>query len=104
MQSGFTLGQTIDRVLDGPEQETWVLPWVAYLRKLGGELLMPAALRELEFDGRRITGAQIEVDGKLQRAEADYYVCALPVDHAARYLTPEIRRAAPSLARIDELR
>ncbi len=103
MESGFTLGQTIDRVLDGPEQETWVLPWVAHLRSLGGALHMPAALRELEFDGRRITGATVEIGGQVQHLTADYYVCALPVDTAARFLGPDIRRAAPSLARIDEI-
>ncbi len=103
LQSGFTPGQTIDRVLDGPEQETWVLPWVAHLRSLGGELVMPASLRGLDFDGRRIRGALVEVDGKLERQEADFYVVALPVDVAARLFGPDIRRAAPSLARIDEL-
>jgi len=104
MQSGFTPGQTIDRVLDGPEQETWVLPWVAHLRALGGELLMPASLRELEFDGRRITGAVVEIDGQTRREQADHYVVALPVDVASRVFGPDIRRAAPSLARIDELK
>ena len=103
MKSGFSLGKTIDRVLDGPEQETWVLPWVAHLKSLGGKMLMPASLKELEFDGRRITGALVEIDGKVSREEADYYVCALPVDVAARYFTGDIRRAAPSLARIDEI-
>jgi 15-cis-phytoene desaturase len=103
MESGFTPGKTIDRVLDGPEQETWVLPWVAHLQKLGGEMIMPASLRELEFDGRRITGAVVEIDGQVRREEADYYVVALPVDVASRFFTPDIRRAAPSLARIDEI-
>lgn len=103
MTSGFTPGKTIDRVLDGPEQETWVMPWVEHLRKLGGELHMPASLRDLDFDGRRITGALVEVDGQLRREEADYYVVALPVDVASRFFTADIRRAAPSLARIDEL-
>jgi len=103
MESGFTPGQTIDRVLDGPEQETWVLPWVAHLRSLGGELIMPASLRELEFDGRRITGAVVEVDGETRREVADHYVAALPVDVARRFFSPDIRRASPSLARIDEV-
>lgn len=104
LQSGFTPGMTIDRVLDGPEQETWVLPWAAYLKSLGGELIMPASLVALEFDGRRITGATVEIDGQARRMEADAYVVALPVDVAAKVLTPDIRRGAPSLARLEELR
>jgi uncharacterized protein with NAD-binding domain and iron-sulfur cluster len=103
MSSGFTPGKTIDRVLDGPEQETWVLPWVEHLRSLGGEMLMPASLRDLDFDGRRITGALVEIDGQVVRKQADHYVVALPVDVASRFFSADIRRAAPSLARIDEL-
>jgi uncharacterized protein with NAD-binding domain and iron-sulfur cluster len=103
LQSGFTPGQTIDRTLDGPEQETWVIPWVDHLRSLGAELLMPASLVELGFDGRRITGAFVEEDGRRRWIEADAYVCALPVDVAARLLGPDIRRGAPSLARIEQL-
>lgn len=100
---GFFPGRTIDRLLDGPEQDVWVEPWVAYLKSLGGDLRMPAVLASFECDGRRITGAVVEEAGKRQRIEADFYVCALPVNVAARKLTPEIRRAAPSLSRIDEL-
>jgi uncharacterized protein with NAD-binding domain and iron-sulfur cluster len=64
---------------------------------------MPASLQRLELDGRRITGAIVEVDGQVRREVADHYVVALPVDVARRLFTPDIRRAAPSLARIDEI-
>lgn len=100
---GFFPGRTIDRLLDGPEQMLWVEPWVAQLVKLGGDLRMPATLVSLECDGRRITSAMVEEGGTLSRVEADYYVCALPLNVAVHKLTPEIRRAAPSLSRIGEL-
>ena len=107
LQYGFFPGRTIDRLLDGPEEELWVQPWVQHLRDLGGDLRMPAELVELECDGRRITGAIVKeggkVGGSLHRIDSDYYVCALPVNVAARKLTPIIRRAAPSLARVDDL-
>jgi uncharacterized protein with NAD-binding domain and iron-sulfur cluster len=104
LQHGFRLGTTLDRLLDGPEEEVWVKPWVAYLRSLGGDLRMPAEVVEIECDGYRITGATVVEAGVRKRIESDYYVCALPVDRARKVLSPTIRRAAPSLARIDELR
>lgn len=104
LQVGFRLGTTIDRLLDGPEEEVWVQPWVAHIHNLGGELRMPAELIELDCDGARITGATILEGGVRKRVESDFYVCALPVDRAVKVLSPTIRRAAPSLMRIDELR
>lgn len=103
-EHGFRLGTTIDRLLDGPEEEVWVKPWVAHCRKLGGDLRMPAELVELSCDGRKITSATVKEGDSVRKVEADFYVCALPVDRAVRVLGPTIRRAAPSLARIDELR
>jgi uncharacterized protein with NAD-binding domain and iron-sulfur cluster len=103
---GVRLGSTIDRLLDGPEQEIWVDPWVAHLQNLGADLRMPAELVSLECDGLRITSALVRDlnSGATYPVVSDYYVCALPLNMARAVLTPTIRRAAPSLARIDELR
>jgi uncharacterized protein with NAD-binding domain and iron-sulfur cluster len=101
---GFSPRTSIDRLLDGPEQLLWVQPWVDHVRALGGDLRIPAALVELECDGRRITGAIVEENGARRRVVTDHYVCALPVEAASRCLGATIRRAAPSLARLDELR
>jgi uncharacterized protein with NAD-binding domain and iron-sulfur cluster len=100
---GFFPGRTIDRLLDGPEQSYWVEPWVAHVQKLGGDLRMPAQLVSFQCDGRKITSALVEEGGAVHKVVADYYVCALPLNVAVYKLTPEIRRAAPSLARIGEL-
>lgn len=104
LADGIRPGQTIDRLLDGPEEDLWVQPWVAHLAKLGAELHMPAQLDSFEFDGRRIIGATVTEGGVQRRVVSDYYVCALPLDVAQKKITPAIKRAAPSLARIDELK
>jgi uncharacterized protein with NAD-binding domain and iron-sulfur cluster len=96
-------GQTLDRVLDGPEEAVWVVPWVEHVVKLGGELHKPARCVGFEFDGRRITAALIEEGGETRRVVSDY-VCALPVEAACRVLDESILRAAPTLSRLRELR
>lgn len=101
---GFTPFRTVDRVLDGPEEQVWVVPWVEHLKKLGGELHMPARCVGFEFDGRRIAAALIEEGGETRRVVSDYYVCALPVEAACKVLRDDILRAAPTLSRIREIR
>lgn len=103
LKFSFKPRSTVDRLLDGPEEDVWIEPWVKHVASLGAELRMPASLVELQTDGRRITGAVVEEEGQRRRIESDYYVCALPVDIARTVLTAPIRRAAPSLARIDEI-
>jgi uncharacterized protein with NAD-binding domain and iron-sulfur cluster len=88
-----------DRLLDGPTNDVWIDPWVDYLRELGVDLQTGRRVTAVEADGRRVTG--VRVDG--ERVTADQYVLALPVGATADLLTPELRRAAPSLSGVEEL-
>ena len=92
--------QVFDRLLAGPTSDVWIDPWTQYLQKLGVEFHTGISVTEIETGGGRVTG--IAVDGG-PRIEADFYVAALPVEIMASLLTPELRQAAPSLARIDKL-
>ena len=107
LDHSLKFGSTVDRLLDGPEQHVWVEPWVRHVAEKGAEMRMPAALVKFETDGRRITGAIVEeeIGGEKirRRVESDHYICALPIDVARTVLTGPLRRAAPSLARLDEL-
>ncbi|MFC3478385.1 hydroxysqualene dehydroxylase [Halobacterium litoreum] len=89
-----------ERVLDGPTSEVWFDPWVDYLEAQGVTFELDAPVTAIESDGRRVTGAV--ADG--ETVTADYYVAALPIDVLPRVVTPELRRAAPSLARADRVR
>ncbi|WP_229504737.1 FAD-dependent oxidoreductase [Natrinema versiforme] len=87
-------------VLNAPTSEAWIEPWLDYLERLGVEFRPNTPARGLEFDGRRVTGAAL-ADGRT--ATADDYVLAVPVEVAPEFVTPELGRAAPELARIDRL-
>ncbi|AHG03119.1 phytoene dehydrogenase [Halobacterium sp. DL1] len=95
----FDPDRPAERVLDGPTSEVWFDPWVAYLRDLGVSIELEAPVTAIESDGERVTGAV--VDG--ERVTADYYVAALPVEVMRRLVTPDLRRAAPSLAGVDHV-
>ena len=83
-----------ERVLDGPTSEVWLEPWAAALRDLGVTIHTETPVEAIESDGERVTG--VDVDG--ERVTADFYVAAVPVEVMAELLTPDLERAAPSLA------
>jgi len=92
-----------DRVLNGPTNEAWVDPWIAYLKTLGVNLQGSSVVRSIELDGRRVSKVLIDQSGKVSPISADFYVSALPVEIMTGLLTDEIKDAAPSLANLDKL-
>lgn len=89
-----------ERILNAPTNEAWIDPWVRHLETLGVEFRPNTPARRLEFDGRRVTGVAL-ADGRT--VTADDYVLAVPVEVAPEFVTPELRRAAPELGRIERL-
>jgi uncharacterized protein with NAD-binding domain and iron-sulfur cluster len=96
----------IDRVLNAPTNEAWIDPWETYLRSLGVEFVLGAQVREVLYEGGRVTGVRVSApDGGQERTvTADHYVCALPVEHARTTWGRALRAADPQLARCDALR
>lgn len=95
--------QDVNRVLDGPTSEVWIEPWVNYLKQLGVAFHRHAEVESINFDGERITGVDIDLDGSFFEAKADHYIFALPVEVMADLVDDDIAAAAPSLATLDEL-
>ncbi|WP_226004947.1 hydroxysqualene dehydroxylase [Natrinema salinisoli] len=89
-----------ERVLNAPTNEAWIDPWVRHLETLGVEFRPNTPVRGLAFDGRRVTDAEL-ADGRT--VAADEFVLAVPVEVAPEFVTPELRREAPELGRIDRL-
>ncbi|MBZ6494831.1 hydroxysqualene dehydroxylase [Natrinema longum] len=89
-----------ERILNAPTNEAWIDPWLAHLETLGVEFRPNTPVQGLEFDGQRVTGAEL-ADG--ETVTADEFVLAVPVEVAPQFVTPELRRAAPALGRIDRL-
>ena len=97
-------GRVFDRLLTGPTNDVWIDPWQAHLRDLGVTLVPNAVMREFHVQGKRISSVSVERAGQLKQVTADYYVCAVPVEVMQELASPELVRAAPSLARLGELR
>ncbi|MFF9021273.1 hydroxysqualene dehydroxylase [Streptomyces eurythermus] len=95
----------IDRVLNAPTSEAWIDPWTAHLRSLGVRFVLGTEVREVLYDGGRVTGVRVSArDGSGERTvTADHYVCAMPVEHARRTWGAALRAADPQLARCDAL-
>jgi len=97
-------GRVFDRLLAGPTSDVWIDPWRTHLGELGVTMVPNAAARSFNVQGDRIASVSIEHDGRVEAVTADYYVSAVPVEAMQQLVSPELARAAPSLARLKELR
>ena len=93
-------GISADRVLNGPTNDVWIDPWLAYLRGRGVEYHLNARVRSIEMDGGVVRGVMVEQDRSVREVTADYYVSALPIEVMARIVTDQMVRADPGLANI----
>uniref|UniRef100_Q01RY7 Amine oxidase n=1 Tax=Solibacter usitatus (strain Ellin6076) TaxID=234267 RepID=Q01RY7_SOLUE len=96
--------RVFDRLLAGPTNDVWIFPWTQYLEKLGVEFHRDSRVVEIQTEGARCAGATVESGGGRSQVTADYYVAAMPVEVMAPLMTPELKRAAPSLANLDKLK
>ncbi|MGW1004909.1 hydroxysqualene dehydroxylase [Streptomyces sp. NPDC002520] len=96
----------IDRVLNAPTSEAWIDPWEAHLRSRGVEFVLGTQVREVVYEGGRVTGVRVAPrDGGPERTvTADHYVSALPVEHARATWGRALRAADPQLGRCDALK
>lgn len=94
----------LDRLLDGPTSPVWITPWQAYLESRGVRFEFGQTVSAIDCDGRRVTGvASTAADGAAQRWQADFYVCALPVEYTAPLIGPALLQADPALAGIGHI-
>ncbi|MFV9427785.1 hydroxysqualene dehydroxylase [Rhodococcus aetherivorans] len=94
----------LDRLLSAPTNEAWIDPWAQLLRDLGVKFEMGWAAEALEISGGRITGARVvDGSGNRARAEADWFVAAMPAERAVSLWSPEILAVDPGLERMNAL-
>ena len=90
----------LDRLLDGPTNEAWIDPWVNHLTCLGVQFLVGWTAEDLDHTHGRITAALVTDPGRIRRrVEADWFVCAVPIERAVRLWNPQILAADPRLVR-----
>lgn len=98
-------GEVADRVLCGPTTEMWLAPWVEHLtRTLGVKIQLGTAVDAIHFDGRQVTGVTVASSDGRREWTSDAYVCALPLDQAARLLPPGMAAWDPNLRGIATLK
>lgn len=82
-------------ILRGPSSEFWFAKWVAHLKQNHVQFSFNESLQELEFDGTKVTGAQLESG---MHVDADIYVLATNPFAAA-----DILARTPDLEKLDQL-
>ena len=93
-----------DRVLDAPTNEAWIDPWVAHLRKLGVKFRVGQKVDALDMHRGRVASAHAsDGRGRRRRIDADWFVCAMPVERARRLLSRRVLAADPSLEKMRDL-
>jgi uncharacterized protein with NAD-binding domain and iron-sulfur cluster len=96
-------GPSSDRVLNGPTNDVWILPWVEHLVARGVRYHLGARVTAITCAQGRIQDVSVRRNETLQKVAGDYYVCALPVEDLVPLLTPSLLAADPSLANLRQL-
>ena len=98
-----TPGESADRLLNGPTDDVWIMPWLKYLREKGVEYNMNVQVSGFECDGEKITGVHIEKDGVASTVSADYYIGAMPVERIAPMINEQMIAIDSGLGSIPKL-
>jgi hypothetical protein len=99
-----TPGRQSDRVLCGPTNDVWIIPWLKHLRTSGVDFQVKRKATHLNIENDRITGVQVEGrGGSSSIMSADWYVAAVPVEHMVPLTSEELTDADPRLARLSKL-
>lgn len=91
------------RVFDAPTSEAWISPWIKYLRERGVKFVVGVAAEQFIVENRRISAAIMSSVSGALRVEADWFVCAIPVERARALLSGDVLRADPTLATLGRL-
>jgi uncharacterized protein with NAD-binding domain and iron-sulfur cluster len=101
-QSGYAAA---DRLLDSPTNEAWIDPWVAHLKAVGVRFHMGYHAASLRLERGKVVDAVLERshDGSRRGIEADWFICAMPVEQVVKLLDRHVLTADPDLARLRNL-
>jgi uncharacterized protein with NAD-binding domain and iron-sulfur cluster len=100
-----------DRLLNAPTNEAWINPWVAHLRELGVRFVGRHRAVELTMSRGRVSSVRLQptdangeaTAGAPSVLEADWFVCAMPVEQMVPLVSHDVVTADPSLARLAKL-
>jgi uncharacterized protein with NAD-binding domain and iron-sulfur cluster len=92
-----------DRLLNGPTNDVWIDPWLAYLRQRGVVYHFDSDVRAIRCQGGVVSSATIAVGKSVREVTADYFIGALPVERMAELVSPGLLRGDPTLVNLNEL-
>jgi len=95
--------RVFDRLLTGPTNDVWILPWVSHLMRLGVQFRSETRVERFRVENGKIAGVEISAPAGPDCILADHYVAAMPVEVMANLVTPEMQAAAPSIANLGRL-
>lgn len=102
MANPFT--ETADRVLCGPTNDVWLIPWLNYLQGRGVQYHFGNEVKSFECDHTGISGVWVSQQGAApQKFTADYYISAMPVERIAKLLNDQMIKLDPCLAHLQTL-
>ena len=96
-------GMSSDRVLNGPTNDVWIDPWLAYLTQQGVGYHREAEVTSINCVNGVIESATVSENGQTKEVKGDYYIAALPVEVMAKLITPEMLATDPTLGNIQTL-
>lgn len=96
-------GLSSDRILNGPTNDTWIDPWVAYLKKRGVIFHCNAPLKKFNCVLKKVNSAIVTQNQEDQIIHADYYLAAVPVEVMSKIIDTELLYVDPTLENIQTL-
>ena len=82
-------GIDVDRLLNGPTNDVWIDPWLEHLRNASVEYHLNARLTGINCDDETTVSVTIEKDRRTINISGDYYICALPVEVMAAFISDQ---------------
>ena len=93
-------GTSADRLLNGPTNDVWLTPWLAWLRSRGVDYHLDAEVTAIDVKDRRIAGVTVREGGVETTVSGDYYIAAVPVERMGPLVTKAMIDVDPILAGI----
>ena len=100
----LTPGVQVDRVLNGPTNDQWLIPWTQDLARKGVTLHLNSTVQSFNMNGPAIGSVTVNINGYLHDITADFYVSAIPCEKMGPLLSRQMLAAAPALASIKLLK
>ena len=96
-------GTSADRLLNGPTNDVWLTPWLAWLRSRGVDYHLEAEVTAIDVKDRQIAGVTVREGGVESTVTGDYYIAAVPVERMGPLVTEAMTDVDPILAGIKVL-